>query len=76
MMFAVQKPHHRSFEGSQRRIVRLLALVICTLMALLGYDLMDSRRNAFETQQRDQANLGDVIERHIQATVGKVDIVL
>lgn len=43
---------------------------------LLGHDLYVSRSHEYQVAQRDAGNLASVLERHLTASVEKIDIVL
>lgn len=57
-------------------VFALLLLALTTMGALLSLDLYKSYEQEFAIQRKDAANLSDVIERHIRASIDKIDVVL
>lgn len=82
MALPTGKAERTAAPGNNARSIQWLVIGAVLLFAwggfaaLLGYDLKVSWDQEFESAQRDADNLSRVLERHLTATVEKIDIVL
>lgn len=56
--------------------VTVAGLVLLAFLGLLLVDLAKSRQDEIQRQENDMAALAEVLERHINDTIGKIDVVL